>query len=146
MTIEDLLQEILTGANWTYPVSFYTGVRSEHNLMHDQRNFPAVLQIEPVVSSDDIKLSGLIEPTYDIMLLFAMKSELDWPQEKHNTECITPMRQLSRKFIISATNNKKVKTIKNVKRTNFINLFDVGMSGIVFTGSITPQNDETLCL
>lgn len=146
MTINELLQEIITATQWPDMVSFFGGVKSEHNLMQDNRKFPAVLLIEPVTTSDEMKLYGVIEVTYDLMLLFCAKSELDWPQEEHDKNCIVPMRQLSRKFLLAASNNKKIKAMKNARRTNFINLFDVQMSGVVLTMSITPQNDEDLCL
>jgi hypothetical protein len=149
--IEDLVEGLDTGIlsdpedeNSDFvPATFFHGEESYQNKEGDEMELPGVFLFEPIVSNDEIK-GSLIEETYPTKMFFANKSETDWTPEQHQV-VIGAMRELSRKFLVALRSSEKVRYVKNIKRTDVKNLFDVNLSGVFLEVSITPFNSNPAC-
>lgn len=122
---------------------FYSGFKSYQNLQ-DVEQFPVIYLDEPLTSIDELKQTGYIQAVYQVDMFFGNKTELDNTQLEHDV-VINAMRELARQFIIACQNDERIRFIKNAKRTNIINLFDLNLSGCFLTIELTPYNDDGRC-
>ena len=129
------------------PPFFYHGLKSWQNLVADDQVFdtaPAVYLEEPIISYDDIKQSGYIEESYPLKLLFIDKSEPDWTPTEHQV-VIAKMRTLRREFLNKLQQQDTVRHVADSKTTDFMNLFDANVSGVLLEVTIYLYNTESSC-
>lgn len=142
-----IVQEV---AKLTSGFSFFHGEKEFANL-EDNRNLPAVYLDEPVISEDTLKQNGQIIPTYSVRLIFGAQSDLSWDYAKHYSDCITNMRAEARQLIIQLDNVKDadgvalIESITNIRRSNFINLFDANISGCILEMNVVPLVSDPVC-
>lgn len=144
MTISQTIKEIienLPGYNFT----FLSADKSEQNLF-DDIVFPIAYLDFPIESNDTLHKSGSLTAEYTIKILFGMKSELDWFTDKHETDCIEPMRNAARKFITAMQLDSRIKEVKSSKRLDVKNIFDVNMSGCILTITFTVADSNSICV
>ena len=129
------------------PPFFYHGLKSWQNLIADDESFdtaPAVYLEEPIISYDDIKQSGYIEESYPLKLIFIDKSEPDWTPAEHQV-LIAKMRTLRRQFLNKLQQQDSIRHVADSKTTDFMNLFDANVSGVLLEVTIYLYNTESSC-
>jgi hypothetical protein len=142
MTIPDYIKSIVNEMD--SDIFFAHGAASFQN-EQDPVDFPLVYLDDPIFSNDVFNLSGYLEETYPVKILFAGKTELDWTTDEHY-EVIEPMRVLSRVFLAKVwKDTTNVKAISNIRRFDAINLMDVNVSGIYLLMDLTLFNTNTNC-
>lgn len=143
-TLTELLNELVDQMNVKPRPTLYTGVKSELNEVADEADFPLLMVCEPVTTEDDIGFTDNV--VFDVMLMWGFKSDLEWPQSEHDKNCIIPARELSKKFLTALKGNSNIDKVLSSQRTNFINIFDVNMSGVIHMIKFRPVQSGSLCL
>lgn len=125
--------------------TFRYGWKAFQNLKADKENvFPLVYLHAPISASDSLKSSGLIESEFSLELFFGDKTKIDYTPEQHDV-IIQEMRTLSTKFIQECQKDTAIHFVKNCKRSEAINIFDLNLSGIILEITIIPFNADSFC-
>jgi hypothetical protein len=124
------------------------GQKSFQNKILDEQSFvDSVLFLDsPIQANVLMSQSGLIEREYPIRVYFMFKSQPDWSPLEHDQNCIQHARLLVNQFITRLQENENVQTVRNASEIEFINLFDVNVSGIVLSLTVKLNYTNTLCL
>lgn len=132
--------------------TFIFGLTGWQNLSADETTtFPVVFLDSPITSSDEFKQGGYVHVNYNLRMMFAQKSELDWSQVQQDT-VIDQMRLLARTFVLSLKAKKGTdnahwfRNIEGVRRTDFQNLFDVNVSGCILELTLEPFDESGVCV
>jgi len=112
----------------------------------DDAEFPICYLDFPIGSDDSLPKSGIIIAEYVLVILFGMKSELDWTVDQHETNCIEPMRTAARQFLIRLQNDNSIREVKSAKRLDIKNFLDVNISGCVLTVTLTLVDANSICV
>lgn len=131
---------------------FVFGLKGWLNLKADDKNFPCVLLVEPISSTDIARQGGLYESTYSIFMIFLDKTQLrDTPQQQRAV--VDAMRTLQRQFIlrmkaalVTGTNEHIFKDISDIRVDDTFNELDVNASGVALTFRCTPLNSDSICV
>lgn len=143
MSIKAIVKQIIAAL----PISgsFMFGWKSFQNFKADEESiFPIRYMDSPIVSNDLLKQSGLIESDFPITIFFGNKTELDNTPEQHDI-IIQQERAAAAKFITACQNHTEIHFVKNVKRTEVVNIFDLNLSGVVLEITLTPFEDGGFC-
>lgn len=151
-TLLKSISETLSMANvFVYGKKGFQNLISDEALSLNETNCLVFLS-EPITSDDNFTQGGAVDVNYKINMIFAQKSNLDWTFEQHEV-CVLAMRNLSREFglrILAATNaednSKMFKAITNANRMNVHNMFDVNLTGVLFSFNIQPFDDSSICI
>ena len=129
------------------PAMMY-GQKSFQNKVLDEQSFENSLMFldGPIQSNVIMSQSGLIEREYPIRMYFMFKSQPDWSPLEHDQNCIQPARLLVNQFITRLQENENVDSVRSASEVEFINLFDVNVSGIVLSITVKLNYTNTLCL
>lgn len=124
------------------------GQKSFQNKVLDEQSFVDSLMFldGPIQSNVLMAQSGLIEREYPIRMYFMFKSQPDWTPLQHDQNCIQPARLLVNQFITRMQENENVQSVRSASEIEFINLFDVNVSGIVLSLTVKLNYTNTLCL
>lgn len=150
-TLESIVNELELTDKPQQKVSFIHGLKGWANLEADEKQFPCVVLIEPVISNDTFHQGGLVESEYELFLLFLDRSELEYMPQQHH-QIVDSMRALRRQFILrlkeakNTYNENIFKTINNIKTTDTFNELDVNTSGVGVTLLAKPFNAEGVCV
>lgn len=155
VTISQLLKSIADALSmnnvWIYGKKGFQNLMADEALALTENNCLIFLD-EPITSEDNFTQGGMVKTNYKINMMFAQKSQLDWTFEEHEV-CIGNMRTLTREFglrILSAINaddnSKMFKAITNATRTNVHNIFDVNITGVLFSFNLEPYDDSAICI
>lgn len=130
--------------------SFFYGQKGWVNLKADKPEFPAVMLIEPITSSDTFHQGGMVDSDYDVYMLFLDDSPLDdTPEQKRVV--VDAMRALRREFILKlklvkdSSRTHVFKSITNVRTTDTYNELDRNASGVGVSFTATPLNGDSVC-
>jgi len=128
--------------------SLMYGQKSFQNKVLDEQSFvdSAMFLDSPIQANLLMAQSGLIEREYPIRVYFMFKSQPDWTPLQHDQKCIQPARLLVNQFITRLQENTNVQSVRNASEVEFINLFDVNVSGIVLSITVKLNYTNTLCL
>lgn len=155
VTISTLISSICSVL--TMPNVFIHGQKGFQNLIADNAlelndDNCLIFLDEPITSDDTFSQGGAVESKYAIKMMFAQKSAIGWTQQQHD-ECIIRMRALSREFGLrilatkNTTDNTKIfKSLTNASRLNVMNVLDVNLSGVLFSFSVEPFDDNSICV
>lgn len=138
-------------ADLTPKPEFIYGFKSWYNLKADEKTFPIVILVEPIVSDDTFHQGGLVDSSYPLFMLFLDKTELDYTPEQHRV-AVDAMRDLRRQFILklkikkNANNEDLFKEITNVRTTDTFNELDANASGVGLNFTATPLNSDSVCV
>lgn len=128
--------------------SFVFGSKEILNLKTDEMSFPLVALTDPIKSKGFRSAGGHIDHTYSLQIIFAGKTELDWEQEEQHQPVIAAMRNSCDEFI--ARMEKDTDNIREVAKsfvvTDWINMFDVNMSGVILEIEIKVVNNNSICV
>lgn len=137
----------LTQAN-----TFIFGLTGWQNLEADESaTFPIVFLDSPITSEDDFKQGGYVEVNYKLNLMFAYKTDLADTQPQQDV-AITNARLLAREFVLrikaakDSTGTHLFRNVKNTRRTDFQNMFDVNVSGCILELSLEPIDESSVCV
>jgi hypothetical protein len=139
--VESVVQQI-TIQGQAY--NFAHGEKDWQNIFADEQSYPVVYLDEPISNDFDVVSSGAIEEYYPIKLMFLYKTELEFTPTQHDNE-IQKARLGARKFITLCNQSEDVRTIKNAKGIEVINVFNANTSGIVLSLDISFYNQEPIC-
>ena len=139
--VESVVQQI-TIQGQAY--NFAHGEKDWQNIFADEQSYPVVYLDEPISNDFDVVSSGAIEEYYPIKLMFLYKTELEFTPTQHDNE-IQKARLGARKFITLCNQSEDVRTIKNAKGIEVINVFDANTSGIVLSLDISFYNQDPIC-
>lgn len=113
------------------------------NLFGDE-NTKHVLYIDSPITSTIDSNSIYQQQTFDVRIMFLIKSELDWTWEDHETNCLIYTNEYCKDFVQKCQtidpNLTGIQKIENVRTLEVINLFDRNCSGHYLTCRITLQN------
>lgn len=130
---------------------FIYGFKSWANLKADEKPFPVVILVEPIVSDDTFHQGGLVDSSYPLFMLFLDKTEIDYTPEQHRV-AVDAMRDLRRQFILrlksieNANGENLFKEISNVRTTDTFNELDANASGVGLNFTATPLNSDSICV
>jgi hypothetical protein len=139
--VESVIQQIIIQGQ---AYNFAHGEKDWQNIFADEQSYPVVYLDEPISNDFDVVSSGAIEEYYPIKLMFLYKTELEFTPTQHDNE-IQKARLGARKFITLCNQSEDVRTIKNAKGIEVINVFDANTSGIVLSLDISFYNQEPIC-
>jgi hypothetical protein len=139
--VESVVQQI-TIQGQAY--NFAHGEKDWQNIFADEQSYPVVYLDEPISNDFDVVSSGAIEEYYPIKLMFLYKTELEFTPTQHDNE-IQKARLGARKFITLCNQSEDVRTIKNAKGIEVINVFDANTSGVILSLDISFYNQESIC-
>lgn len=140
-TIENIVKALTTDS-----YSFYYGKKFDQNYQVDEMVLPCVLLDTPLISNDNIpKFGTYIEPVVDIALVIGYKHSTD----DNNIELpiLKAKAWSAAKEIVNRLrrDTDNVKTVTNMKRTDFTNVFDVNLSGCMLEIRVTFKDDSSSC-
>lgn len=148
-SIITVIQSIVT--ELTPEPEFIYGFKSWANLQADEKPFPVVILVEPIVSDDTFHQGGLVDSSYPLFMLFLDKTELDYTPEQHRV-AVDAMRDLRRQFILRLKSKKNAngehifKEIANVRTTDTFNELDANASGVGLNFTAVPLNSDSICV
>jgi len=124
---------------------FYYGRKSFQNQAVDELTLPCAFLDDPITTEDAILNTGSLQPVTRITLFFGDKSELDMDAEQHEA-IILPMRSAAREFVIRCEKDvTNIRQVKDVKRTDVINLFDQNLSGCLLELTLVLYDNDPIC-
>lgn len=152
MIIQDVIGEIvgtLVVGNTATAPTYIHGNPGWQNLLVDEVVNDLVILDEPITSEDVYRQSGLLEENYKLIIYFFTKSELDFTPEQHKP-LIAAMREQRRKFINKLPNYlidgiKGIRGFSNIRTVDLINVFNVNVTGVMVSITITPMNPLSRC-
>lgn len=115
------------------------------NAVADHKNFPFVFLDTPLKANLELLASGAIGRVYPAVLFFMGLSKPDWTPEQHDQNVIQPMRLASNNFISLAQASALIDSVKNAKETEFINMLDTNVSGVMLNIDIKPRSNNKVC-
>jgi hypothetical protein len=125
--------------------TFKHGEKDFQNYVADELQGVIIFLDEPITSNDQVKKSGYIEEEYPISMIFGDKTELDWTPEQHQ-ETIIRMRALAKRFINRLVGSPLIRNVRpSITRVDFVNLFDVNISGVILRITVVPLNEDSAC-
>ena len=129
--------------------NFCEGWKGWQNLAVDEVENDSVILDWPINSSDEYRKSGLLESDYKLTIAFMGLSQLDWSPEEHKV-VIARCRILMQKFInklssYTVDGDRPIREFTVTNTTDVINMFNVNLSGVVLSVSITPFNLSSRC-
>jgi hypothetical protein len=125
--------------------TFKHGEKDFQNYVADELQGVIIFLDEPITSNDQVKKSGYIEEEYPISMIFGDKTELDWTPEQHQ-ETIIRMRALAKRFINRLVGSPLIMNVRpSITRVDFVNLFDVNISGVILRITVVPLNEDSAC-
>lgn len=133
------------------PLPFSHGAKSWMNAIGDNAVYPLAHLDTPLTSQIMLAQSGYIGRFFPVKIFFMWKSELDWTPIQHNDNAIAPARLAVNDFIakceslVDENGDRIIDEIKDASELEFMNLFDVGTSGIILSISIKPRNYSSVC-
>jgi len=127
-------------------MEFYFGREDFQNLIADEQTLPAIYLDQPITAKYNLSQSGYMSATYPVKIMFLYKSELDYTPTEHDTNCIQPAELKIREFINRLQSSTSVDSIANIDSYEFINLFDVNVSGKGLNIEIQINNDYSTCV
>ena len=100
----------------------------------------------PIKNRLIINPGGAKDRSYDLIMMFLFKSQLDWTPEQHDGAI-----QLARNGVMNFINlldadSRIIKELSNIVETETENEFDVNATGIILTFTIQPKNFDSFCL
>ena len=105
----------LVSALTTDTFSFIHGDKYWNNLKASDITLPIVWLDYPIVSNDEIQVSGALLPKYPVRIFFCDIAELDYTPTQHQV-IIDKMRLAAREFILMAIDeNDTIMKIENCK-------------------------------
>ena len=126
--------------------SFLHSERDWQNIQADEKVFPAVFLDMPVKSTPVILSGGAFQRSYNVVILFLYKSELD-DDEVQRYASLRKAEEAQREFLIRLDNDDdNVKKFTPGESYQVQNLFDVNLDGIVQPLNIIPRNSRGVCL
>ena len=144
MTLSQRINQIVLAMSG-YDFTFLHADKPEQNLGDDVTGDIAYLDF-PIESADTLHKTGAITAEYEIKILFARKSELEWTTDQHETDCIEPMRTAARKFITALQNDNEIKSVISSRRLDVKNIFDANMSGCIATIKLIVMDANAICV
>lgn len=145
MTIIEIVSTHVSALT-TAGFSFIHGPKAYMNLKVDEQALPVAWLGYPIVSEDTITASGYIEPSYNLQILFANKTQLDNTPEQQQV-IIQQMRTAAREFILRLqADNDNVRRVSGVRRADIQNITDVPLSGCYLTITIIPFDESSNCI
>ena len=152
MTIVQIIKALVLsmfpiGASPGRTFSFLDGSKEFINLAIDEISFPVVCFPDPKRSNGFRSQGGYIAHSYPIVLIFADKSELDWTPDQHQ-EVVAVMRKSCDEFVARLEGDTaNIRSVaKNLVVDEFINLFDVNMTGVMLTITVEAVNVNNICI
>src|SRR4051812_29945841 len=102
---------------------FYYGEQWENNVIADDAKLPIVFLDAPVRGKDRVLPQGNVETTYDVVLFFFEKSNLDdlQPDRKAN---LAKAYNAKKEFLIRAQNEPEINEILAGETTELYNVFN----------------------
>lgn len=143
--IESIVSELTPKPEFIY------GFKSWANLQADEKPFPVVILVEPIISDDTFHQGGLVDSSYPMFMLFLDKTELDYTPEQHRS-AVDAMRELRRQLILRLKAKKNsdgdhvFKSITNVRTTDTFNELDANSSGVSVNFTAVPLNSDSICV
>ena len=142
---------LISTHNYTYGY----GDKGWQNLEADEEEFLESDEVTPkgvVYLHTPIKNRLIINPggakdrSYDLIMMFLFKSQLDWTPEQYE-EVIQFARSGVMNFInLLDADSRIIKELSNIVETETENEFDVNATGIILTFTIQPKNFDSFCL
>jgi hypothetical protein len=103
-----------------------------------------VLYIDSPIQSTIDTTGPYQQQTYDVRIMFLIKSEVDWTWEQHDGFCLLYTNQYCKDFVKKCLEIDPditgITKIENARNLEVINLFDVNCSGHYLTCRITLKN------
>lgn len=124
---------------------FYYGESWENNIFADEVKLPIVFLDAPVRGKDRILASGNVETTYDVILFFFDKSNLD-DLQPDRAAVLASQYAAKREFIIRLQNEKDVNEILAGETTELYNVFNRNVDGIQLKLKLTWTDARPVCL
>jgi hypothetical protein len=126
--------------------SFLHSERDWQNLRADEKVFPAVFLDMPVKSTPKILGGGAFERSYNVVVLFLYKSNLD-DNEDQRYLSLKKAEAAQREFLLLLDNDDdNVKSFNALESFQVMNIFDANLDGIVQPFNIIPRNSDGVCL
>ncbi len=145
--VKNIVEAMQTGSEpYTTTYRFVLGTKSWLNSIADEKEFPAIAIVTPIVDKGKNTASGYKPRKYPLKMLFIFKSELDWSAEQHDQNCIQPARIAVDKFIDDISQNEFVDKVgEDFEEIEVINAFNVNVSGVWLSLDITLKNTNSIC-
>ncbi len=134
---------LISTHNYTYGY----GDKGWQNLEADEVTPKGVVYLHtPIKNRLIINPGGAKDRSYDLIMMFLFKSQLDWTPEQHDGSI-----QLARNGVMNFINlldadSRIIKELSNIVETETENEFDVNATGIILTFTIQPKNFDSFCL
>jgi hypothetical protein len=139
MSLREIIQDIIEDLDLT----FFYGAKWEQNLQDNETIFPAAFLDYPFQSDDTLIKSGAIKAKYNLTFFLCDKSEPDYTSIQHDAICAT-MRQKAVDVVNALQEyDSSVIEVTGTKRTDVHNVFDVNVTGVILTVSITMIETPT---
>lgn len=137
---------IKTAAENITGFAFITGTRLLNNIEADDKRLPLVMLVRPLSIPVTIARGGRLRDSYQCLVIFANKSELEYQFELHEP-IVGDMRLAADQFFVNLNSfSDYVQSITSITYADYINDFDANLTGIAatFTIELVPL-DEQVC-
>ena len=119
--------------------SFLHAEISVQNLLGDEIDFPSVFLSMPVKSTPTILQSGVFERSYNCLLSFFYKSELD-DSEARKYALLKKAETAQQQFFLMLNNDiDNVKSLKLGESYQLMNFLDPNIDGVVQPFNVVPR-------
>lgn len=143
MNIKTIVKDIVAGLS--APGTFRYGWKGFLNFKGDgEAVFPLRYLDYPIKSNDALRQSGLIESGFPITIAFLDKTKLDFTPDQHDV-IIQEQRTQSTEFITACQNSELIHFVRDSKRTEIVNIFDINLSGIILEITLLPFDPDATC-
>lgn len=154
MLINDIIKDIVAtisvpDSSPSVAPNFCEGWKGWQNLSLDEVQNDSVILDWPITSSSVYRKSGLLENSYKLTIGFMGISGLDWSPDEHKV-VIERCRLLMQDFINALSTyevdgDRPIREFEVTGDNEIINLFNVNLSGVALSISITPFNTRSRC-
>jgi hypothetical protein len=137
---------IKTAAENITGFTFITGTRLLNNIEADDQRLPLIMLVRPLSIPVTIASGGRLRDSYQCLVIFASKSELEYQFALHEP-IVGDMRLAADQFFVNLNSfSDYVQSISSITYADYINDFDANLTGVAatFTLELIPL-DEQVC-
>lgn len=137
---------IKTAAENITGFTFITGTRLLNNIEADDQRLPLIMLVRPLSIPVTIASGGRLRDSYQCLVIFASKSELEYQFSLHEP-IVGDMRLAADQFFVNLNSfSDYVQSISSITYADYINDFDANLTGVAatFTLELIPL-DEQVC-
>jgi hypothetical protein len=137
---------IKTAAENITGFTFITGTRLLNNIEADDQRLPLIMLVRPLSIPVTIASGGRLRDSYQCLVIFASKSELEYQFDLHEP-IVGDMRLAADQFFVNLNSfSDYVQSISSITYADYINDFDANLTGVAatFTLELIPL-DEQVC-